>query len=421
MHRLVLHTVMALMGAALAGDADQPAANVESALPGSAAQAPENAAVETPAESAPGAGTSDSTAPAETAEAKKPEPADKTPELEAFDKLVGEWKDLLAELVTLQEKYRAANSEEHAAIEKQWDTAIAKGEELRPKIVEAAEKAYVAAPNTQKEVSDFLERVLRSSVASDDYELAFEVGSLLDKNKAPIDDLPRLMGKASFGACEFDAAERYFEQLQKTGRLDATVGTLAQSLPKYKEAWPKEQKIREAEAKADDLPRVLLKTNKGDITVELFENEAPNTVANFVSLVESGYYDGLTFHRVLPGFMAQAGCPKGDGSGGPGYRIECECDEPNHRLHFRGSLSMAKTAQPDTGGSQFFLTFQPTPHLDGQHTVFGRVIDGMGVMAELQRIDPDDPRGEQPDKILKAEVLRKRDHEYKPKTLPERG
>ncbi len=169
------------------------------------------------------------------------------------------------------------------------------------------------------------------------------------------------------------------------------------------------------EAKADDLPRVELKTTKGTIVLELFENEAPNSVANFISLVEKKFYDGLAFHRVIPHFVAQGGDPKGDGSGGPGYSIACECYKPNHRLHFRGSLSMAH-AGSDSGGSQFFLTFVRTPHLDGLHTVFGRIVDGMDVLSELQRREPD-PHGHSlppADKILEARVLRKRNHAYDP-------
>ena len=145
----------------------------------------------------------------------------------------------------------------------------------------------------------------------------------------------------------------------------------------------------------------------------MYENEAPQAVGNFVSLVEKGFYDGLTFHRVLPGFMAQGGCPDGNGAGGPGYDIYCECHQDNHRKHFRGSLSMAHAGR-DTGGSQFFLTFLRTPHLDGRHTVFGRVIDGMDVLAKLQRRDPSNPNAEKPDRIIKAEVIRKRDHVYAP-------
>ena len=109
------------------------------------------------------------------------------------------------------------------------------------------------------------------------------------------------------------------------------------------------------------------------IRIELFEKDAPNTVANFEKLANSGFYDGLTFHRVIPGFVAQGGCPRGDGRGGPGYTINCEI---NPNKHERGALSMAH-AGPNTGGSQFFIVYKPQPHLDGVHTVFGKVIDGM--------------------------------------------
>ena len=113
--------------------------------------------------------------------------------------------------------------------------------------------------------------------------------------------------------------------------------------------------------------------------------------------------------------MAQGGCPKGDGTAGPGYNIFCECYKPEHRKHFRGSLSMAHAGQ-DTGGSQFFLTFVPTAHLNGKHTVFGRVIQGMELASSLNRSD--EKAGISPDTIIKAEVLRKREHEYKPTKAP---
>ena len=175
-----------------------------------------------------------------------------------------------------------------------------------------------------------------------------------------------------------------------------------------------EKAVRAKEAAADDLPRVKLETNRGAVVIELYENEAPGAVGNFVSLVESGYYDGLTFHRVLPGFMAQGGCPDGTGSSGPGYNIACECEQANHRNHFRGTLSMAHAGK-NTGGSQFFLTFKRTSHLDGLHTVFGRVVEGIDVLAKLQRRSPGQGGTlPTPDKIVKAEVIRKRDHEYKP-------
>ena len=118
----------------------------------------------------------------------------------------------------------------------------------------------------------------------------------------------------------------------------------------------------------------IFHTEKGDIKVELYKDETPNTVANFVSLAKSGFYDGLNFHRVIAGFMAQGGCPFGTGTGGPEWRIACECDKNTHK-HVRGALSMAHAGR-DTGGSQFFICFVDCPHLDGVHTIFGGIAEG---------------------------------------------
>jgi peptidyl-prolyl cis-trans isomerase B (cyclophilin B) len=124
----------------------------------------------------------------------------------------------------------------------------------------------------------------------------------------------------------------------------------------------------------------VIKTARGDLTLELYPQDAPVTVNSFVSLARKGFYNGLTFHRIIPGFMVQGGDPKGDGSGGPGYTIP---DEINQRKHVTGALSMAKTAQPNTGGSQFFICFAPQPHLDGIHTVFGQLTQGTDVLKQL--------------------------------------
>ena len=138
-----------------------------------------------------------------------------------------------------------------------------------------------------------------------------------------------------------------------------------------------------------------IKTNKGDIIIELFGKDAPQAVLNFVSLADSGYYKGLKFHRVIKGFMAQGGCPYSKenlpyvGTGGPGYRIKCEVvNNPN--LHQRGSLSMAHAGR-DTGGSQFFICFVPCPHLDGEHTVFGKIrVDDKNSYMILDKIEQND-------------------------------
>lgn len=115
--------------------------------------------------------------------------------------------------------------------------------------------------------------------------------------------------------------------------------------------------------------------NGEKVLIDFFPEEAPNTVANFEKLANSGFYNGLTFHRVIKGFVAQGGCPHGTGTGGPGYTIDCET-ATNVSKHERGTLSMAHAGK-NTGGSQFFICYQPQPHLDGGHTVFGKVVKGM--------------------------------------------
>lgn len=125
------------------------------------------------------------------------------------------------------------------------------------------------------------------------------------------------------------------------------------------------------------MTKAIIDTEKGKLVAELYEQETPNTVKNFVTLAEKGFYNGLFFHRVIPGFVVQTGCPKGDGTGGPGYKIKCETtSEKQH--HDKGVLSMAH-AGPDTGGSQFFicLSRNHTAHLDRRHTCFGKVVEGV--------------------------------------------
>ncbi|OGS00436.1 MAG: cyclophilin [Elusimicrobia bacterium RIFCSPLOWO2_12_FULL_59_9] len=119
------------------------------------------------------------------------------------------------------------------------------------------------------------------------------------------------------------------------------------------------------------MAKAIMETSKGKIHLELFDKDAPNTVKNFVKLAGDGFYDGLTFHRVIKNFMIQGGCPLGTGTGGPGYKIKCEI---NSQKHYPGTLSMAHAGK-DTGGSQFLITHIATPHLDGVHTVFGRTLD----------------------------------------------
>ncbi len=132
---------------------------------------------------------------------------------------------------------------------------------------------------------------------------------------------------------------------------------------------------------------VEFNTNKGNFKIELYGDKAPITTGNFIKLVDEGFYNGLIFHRVIPNFMVQCGCPHGTGRGGPGYTIRDEF-HPDLKHDSKGMLSMAN-AGPNTGGSQFFITVAPTPWLDGKHSIFGKVIDGMEVVDSISKVEKD--------------------------------
>ncbi len=139
----------------------------------------------------------------------------------------------------------------------------------------------------------------------------------------------------------------------------------------------------------------IIKTEKGEMKVEFYDKDAPGTVANFIKLSKDGFYNGLTFHRVIPNFVVQGGCPQGTGVGGPGYKIPCELNGDN-QYHDRGVLSMAHAGR-NTGGSQFFICHnrQNTAHLDRNHTCFGKVVEGVDVIDDIR----------QGDKILSIKIL----------------
>lgn len=152
--------------------------------------------------------------------------------------------------------------------------------------------------------------------------------------------------------------------------------------PTTSDIAPGAEPAGDAASASEPNPRVKIETSEGAITVELWPDAAPRTVENFLNLVHNGFYDGLTFHRVIPGFIVQGGCPHGDGTGGAGYTIQGEF---NDRPHDKGTLSMARTADPNSASSQFFicLSRENCQHLDGEYTAFGKVVDGIDVVDRL--------------------------------------
>jgi cyclophilin family peptidyl-prolyl cis-trans isomerase len=339
-----------------------------------------------------------------------------------------EWKALVAEkaalvekLTGMQEKFANATAEEQQKLAQEAQGLQQNFQQkVAPRMVELAPQVYAANPQD----IDAAEIMLQVHYSKMQFEQAAEVADSILAQQPEHQLALNVGGVANFANHDFKKALGQLEAAQKADQLIPQLGgQYLDSARNYVGYWEKEEQIRQQEAAAtgdQQLPRVKMTTSKGEIVLELFENEAPNTVANFISLAEKGFYDGLTFHRVIPTFMAQGGCPNTregatgqPGTGGPGYNIKCEAYEPNARRHFAGTLSMAHAGK-DTGGSQFFITHLPTPHLDQEvrpesvHTVFGRVIEGLDVVRELEVDDP----------IEKVEVVRKRNHDYKPVTQP---
>ncbi len=353
----------------------------------------------------------------------------KSREQEAFARTFERWKEVMQRLRALDIEYRTAPPTRREPIEARYDEVVKQAEHLERELIDAAVLAFVDDPSSNQDLARFLLGVLDMEMAVERYEDTLRLAQLLIDNEIRIPQLYNLAGVAAYNSNQFELAGKHLRRAHELHALDDAGRKAAAGVAYGMEAWAEERKLREAETIARNSPRVVLHTNKGEIEIELFEDQAPNTVANFISLVEDGFYNGLTFHRVKERFMAQGGCPEGDGTGGPGYTIRCEAYEDGARKHFRGSVAMANRG-PHTGGSQFYINFVPTPHLDGRHTVFGRVVRGLDVLANLQRREPRDPVEvainphrniiiPRADRIARARVVRKRDHEYAPVVKPE--
>ncbi len=359
------------------------------------------------------------TCAAQAAPEKPASGAPATPSAE-FAQLYSQFRQMLAQMKQLRVQYQKNPNADREKVEAEWDEKVAEVKQLESQMALVAEKAYQANPDNKSREAEFLFAFLAGMVQTDNYDEAVPLVERLAAEGYEHKYFNLLAGLSYFATMEFDQAKKYLTLAKEQQEIDATGQRYLDQIDQhdYPALWKKEQELRAAEDKAANLPRIKLATTKGDIVVALLENEAPIATANFIELVEKRFFDGLKFHRVLRGFMAQGGDPNGDGTGGPGYTIPDECYEDDHRNHFRGSLSMANSGQRDSGGSQFFLTFLPTAHLDGKHTVFGRVIEGMDVLSRLQRCEPGD--SETPDRINKATVLYKRNHRYVPVKRPDK-
>jgi cyclophilin family peptidyl-prolyl cis-trans isomerase len=336
-----------------------------------------------------------------------------------FEEVFARWKTLLGQLRDRELAYRTAGEDARDALAGQYRDKLEETQAMENELLTAAVRAFANNPEDNADLKEFLLQVASQLVQAECYEDGLRVAQMLIDNGVEEQAVYLGAAKAAFACAEFESAERYLRIVVRGEGGAEWAEDYLRMIDDYREQWKREQRLREQETLAADLPRVILRTERGEIELELFENEAPNTVANFISLVESGFYDGTTFYKVTPELSAVGGCPHGDGSGSPGYFLPHEFDEPDSRAHFRGSLCTVPEGRY-ANGCQFQITFMPSPTLAGQTTVFGRVVRGLEVLAKLQRRGEDPMSAKvRPDRILSARVLRKRNHEYRPHTIPD--
>ncbi|WP_164100494.1 peptidylprolyl isomerase [Candidatus Laterigemmans baculatus] len=374
-------------------------------------------------------------APEAGAEAAAEPTLDVEVEQAAYRDAIGAWRETIGKMQEAALRFHNGTEATEEQYLTQYRELSEQGREEFDRAVRAATRLLAHDPRRDSEYAEFLFAAARYRFDRDWYELTGEAAEALIAagmtESAEERRLHEIAGVSFWATNRFERAAEHLQKAIEIGFIDPKHRQLVDSVSDYQQRWEREQQFRQEARQRDDLPQVRITTSRGDMVVELFEDQAPNTVANFISLVEQGFYEGLTFHQVIASQIAMSGDPAGDASGSAGYRIADEGEDEDARDTFRGSLVMAKIADPrsrtgqtlpNSASSQFFFTFMPLPWVNREHTVFGRVIDGAGTLAALTRVDPTAKKEEEeheavPDRILRMEVLRKRPHDYQPEVL----
>jgi peptidyl-prolyl cis-trans isomerase B (cyclophilin B) len=330
-----------------------------------------------------------------------------------FDKAIQPWRRLARRMQELRVRFLASNTENRKLVRQEYGDVLQESERILRELVPVLKQAYVANP-ADPELMELMSTIAILNFDGDKFEDALDLAECLIANNFPKPEIYSLAGLAAHEMDRLDEAEKYFRLALEKDALNAYGRQLLESLPQHRAVVAAEMARRAASDVKGDLPRVRLHTTRGDIVLELFEDDVPNTVSSFLGLVADGFFDGLEFHRVISAFGAMSGSPTNDGQGGPGYETLFEGDSAQPRPHLRGTVSMVPLSKR-TNGSQFFITLRPSRArgLDGKQSVFGRVIEGMDVVTRLRRYDAVEVNSLfEPDRILEATIIRRRGHRY---------
>ncbi|TWU33324.1 peptidylprolyl isomerase [Novipirellula artificiosorum] len=337
-----------------------------------------------------------------------------------FLEVLKAYRDKVTEMRVIHTRYINGEQQTPEARQSFVDAEL-RTRQLMDDLFEASYKLLMFAPD--EEAAQYLLTMIQHQYENSNYsEWTLQAGSLLMDLGFKQIFLYRAVARAAVCTGHFELARKVYKHMDEEGFADLDKRFSFQ-MDEIEQLWQQEAEAREADA-TKNLPRVLIKTTKGDMVVELFLDVAPSTVANFISLVEQGFYDGLDFYQVKDDLLALTGDETGLGSGDSGRYVIDEHQREGARNAFRGSLAMAKLPSKEgsffenTASTQFAIFFTPLPAVSQQQTVFGRVIEGMDLFTEIRRVDPNKDKSNEtmirpPDRIITAEVLRK------PEEMPE--
>lgn len=353
-----------------------------------------------------------------------------TPKTKEFTEAADRFRDVLKRLVDAEIRFHNSDDRKQETLyRRDWNGLREEAFLAHQTMLHAGVAEYLSDPPSNPDLANFLFATLKRNVEGDSLEGMLPIAKALYETGYPAPELIGMYSMCCLAENEFDKARELLAPLVSGEEAPEELIAIHQRLDDLALAWKEEQAFRERDAAGEPLPQARVTTTKGEFVIELFENDAPQAVANFISLAERSFYDYSQFFLVIENVMAQAGCPKADGTGGPGYFLPRESDEHAKRKIFRGSVALALLpGMPDSGGSQFMITYLPVTELEEHSTVFGRVISGMPNVARLNRAEPagekkedeankpPEPRDD-PDEIIAIEIIGKRNHPYEPTRL----
>lgn len=342
-----------------------------------------------------------------------------------FDAAILELKEAIKAIKKTGHEFYENKSTVAHEYRSKWKAEAVVAQDAYKRVREASFALFFETDNPGNQVNEIVSMMNQDLIAQGQLAKCYLTTKKLLKIYPDNKDLYNLMGRVSILNNDFTFAQQYYEtDKEQAEQLGVPEGALyGNSMDKLVTGYKRELALRDSDAKGDPLPKAIIKTNRGEIVIELFENQAPETVGNFVSLVQTGIYDGMIFHHVLRNLIADTGLMTMSRPQPVGYTIYDEHQRPDSRHHFRGSVAMvAKNNEPNSAAAEFRIMLVPGPNLDGKSTVFGRVISDMSILDNIQetfQVNEEEDKEEfikdaVPDVIESITITNLRDHEYEP-------